>query len=211
MHHAKRIHRIALAALIAPVMAGSLVSGASAAGNCSSAPGASAIQQYCEAVPEANGGSQHSRSGSSKSSGSSGSSTSGVSSSTAAKLGSAGADGAAVEQLAGGTTSTGASSSSKSDKKKDKDGAAGTTGSGSGGSGTGGGAAGAVKGIKIDGPSDPSGSPLKAATHAVANGPTVGTGVVWGLVGLSAIGAAGAIFIRRRGTTAGFEPPADVS
>lgn len=210
MLSAKRTQRLALVALMTPLFGFGLGSDAYAAGACTGAPGASAIQQYCEAVPTAGSKSQHA--------GEKSSSASTVSSQTAATLNASGSDGAKVEALAGGapsasstkSTSSSASSSSKNKKKKSSSGASGTSG-GSGGSGSGGGSV-AVKDLKVNGPSDPSGSPLKAASHAVASGPTVGGGVVWGLVGVSALGVLGAVFLRRRsGTGNPFDPPADGS
>lgn len=187
--------RFALAAAVAALSL-SAPAGVQAAG-CQGAPGTSALEQYCEAIPDAAGGRQNPgrSTGSSNGSGSSSNSGAGVSSSTAAKLSGAGADGAAVEQLAGGVKkSTAKSSSSKSSKMSDDsaDGSGVAAAGGSGGPGGGAAAAGAVSA-----PADPSNSPLKAATKAVGGGPTVGGGLVWGLLAMTAIGAIGAVVLRR--------------
>lgn len=196
-----RTTRLTPTALALPVL-GSVVLAFAAppaafAQGCTGAPGASAIQQYCEAVPRADGGSE--RPGGSDSGGSgggsgSGGSGSGVSSSTAKSLSEAGADGAAVERLTqGGSTSE----TPKAKKKSEKDASSTAAGSGTGSGPTG--SDGAVLAERVEGPADPDGSPLKAATNAVASGPTAGTGVVWGLVGISVLGAGAAVFFRRRG------------
>ncbi len=152
---------------------------------CQGAPGASALEQYCEAVPRADGGRQRPTSGSpasgSQSSGSGSSSSSALPPKTAKSLDEAGPDGSAVKRLA-----------------DDGDQPASTSaGSGTGSGGSSSGDEGAVLAERVDSPANPDGSPLRAATNAAQAGPTVGGALVWGLLGLSALGAIGAVFLRR--------------
>lgn len=158
----------------------------SVAQGCVGQPGTSALEQYCEAVPRGDGG--RDRPGSGSGSGSSGNGGSGVSGATRQQLQGAGADGAAVAALAsggsGGSGSSGGSSKKPSQPSNQSSDAEGD--------------AGAVKGISVDGPQAPDGSPLKAATQAASSGPVAGQAVTWGLVGLTALGAIGAVFMRRR-------------
>ncbi len=185
--------------------------GGAAAAGCQGAPGTSALEQYCEAIPDAKGGRNNPGDARSGAKGSSGSSSgSGVSRSTSQALQSAGADGAAVASLAGGSSGGGSgkgsggggkSGSSKSSDGSSGSGAGGSSGSGAGGAGGAGGGSGTGGGGAVVAPADPSNSPLKATTKAVAGGPTVGSEFVWGLVGMSAIGAVAAVILRRnRGT-----------
>lgn len=134
--------------------------GANGAG-CVGQPGASALEQYCEAVPTAEGGRQAPGSGAG----------SGVSSQTNQTLQASGADGASVAALAGGAEAGSAASNNAQ-----------------GGSGA---------QPAVDGPADPSGSPLAAAARAVSSGPTAGPTVAWALVGIALIGAASALLRRR--------------
>lgn len=185
------VSRLALAASVAAFAWGTPTV-AHAAG-CQGAPGTSALEQYCEAIPDAEGGRQSPGSGS-KSTGRSSSSSAGVSSSTAAKLSGAGADGAAVEQLAGGVKKSDGKKSKSSKKADDSSSDSAAAGAGSnGGDGDGGG----TGGLAVSAPADPSNSPLKATTKAVGSGPTVGSGLVWGLLAMSALGAIGAVVLRR--------------
>ncbi|MDO9355480.1 MAG: hypothetical protein Q7T55_17395 [Solirubrobacteraceae bacterium] len=199
-----RLARLQPSALALPALAavsiGLGLPASSQAQGCTGAPGASAIQQYCEAVPSAdggtdkpggssNGGSGGSGSDSSSNSGSSTGSSDGVSAKTSRSLNEAGADGAAVERLAGGSEAT--SSKGKSAPKAESvDPAESEATSDDGG----------VAAERVDGPSDPGGSPLKAATNAVASGPTTGSGLVWGLAGISILGVGAAVLFRRRGS-----------
>lgn len=206
LHSVRRPSSSLRALPLALVIAAALPTAGAQAQGCTGAPGASALEQYCEAVPRADGGRDRPSTGSGSGSGSGGGTSngstgsgSGVSRGTAEQLSAAGRDGAAVERLAGGTaegSSQGSSKSKKSGAKTSGDKSASGSASGSDESGSGG-DAGAVKGIQVDGPAEPSGSPLKAATKAVASGPTAGDTLVWGLVGISALGAAGAVFLRR--------------
>lgn len=167
---------------------------------CTGQPGTSALEQYCEAVPRGDGG--RDRPGGSGSNGSG--SGSGVSSSTQRTLSQAGADGAAVAALASGGSGSGGSgegASKKSSKSSTKKSSGGSS-SGSAGSQD----AGAVKAERVESPADPSGNPLKAATNAASSGPVAGPTLVWGLVGMTAIGAIAAVILRRRTPLA---PPGD--
>ncbi len=185
-----------LLAASAAVAAGPLaLPGAASAQSCQGAPGASAIQQYCEAIPRGDGGRETSGGGSG--SGGSGAGAPGVSAATSQALGQAGRDGAAVQRLVGG------GSGGTSDKRKrTKDGKSGGSGNASGGSSAGaGGAGGGSTGGDASGPKDPSGSPLNAAKNAASAGPEAGQAVAWSIVGLSVLGALAAVGLRRqRGT-----------
>lgn len=178
---------------------------------CTGQPGTSALEQYCEAVPRGDGG--RDRPGSSGNGGS-GSSGSGVSSSTQRTLNQSGADGAAVAALASGGGSgnggSGSSGSGSGEKSKNGKSSKSSTKSGSGSTGVTGSSgtddAGAVKGVRVEGPEDPSSNPLKAASTAASSGPVAGPALVWGLVGMTAIGAVAAVILRRRQPLA---PPGD--
>lgn len=184
-------------ALVAGALA---LPGVAAAQSCQGAPGASAIQQYCEAIPRGDGG-RDTSGGGSGSGGSNGSgSGSGVSAATSKALTQAGRDGAAVQRLAGGTSS----SPSKKDggKRGGNDRERGSGSSSGGGTGVGGGTGtGGGTGGTNAGPKDPSGSPLNAAKNAASTGPAAGQAVAWSIVGLSVLGALAAVGLRRqRGT-----------
>lgn len=185
---------------------------AALAQGCTGQPGTSALEQYCEAVPRGDGG--RDRPGSSGNG--SGSSGNGVSSNTQRTLSQSGADGAAVAALASGggsgsggsgsggsgasgsgASGAGKSQSGKSSESSKKSGSGSTGGASSSGA-TASGDAGAVKGIRVEGPEDPSSNPLKAATTAASSGPVAGPTLVWGLVGMTAIGAIAAVVLRRR-------------
>lgn len=172
--------------------------GVAAAQSCQGAPGASAIQQYCEAVPRGDGGRDTAGGGN----GSSGRGGSGVNPATSKVLAQAGKDGAAVQRLAGGGpgASDGSSNNAKPGGAKNSS----KQGSGSGSAGASGGAARAGAGGSGDGaggPKDPSGSPLNAAKNAASTGPAAGPAVAWSIVGLSVLGALAAVGLRRqRGT-----------
>lgn len=177
--------------------------------SCQGAPGASAIQQYCEAVPRGDGGRDSSSGGSGGSGGGSGSGSGGsqgVSAATSKALAQAGKDGAAVQRLASGGSGEAKKRSSKrpGGSGGDESGTS-TTGSGTSTGGSGSGAAGSGTGAAA-GPKDPSGSPLNAAKNAASSGPTAGPAVAWSIVGLSVFGALAAVGLRRqRGTL----PPVD--
>lgn len=184
-----RLRAAGRATALAVVIGVAMPAAGAQAQGCQGAPGASALEQYCEAIPRADGGRERPSSSGSGSGGSGSQSgsgqSSGVSSSTSSALSKAGADGQAVERLASGSTAK-SSKSSSGKSKSSKDSAAGSTPD-----------QGAVKSERVEGPADPSSSPLKAATNAAGAGPTVGGGLVWGLLGISALGAAGAVFMRR--------------
>lgn len=152
---------------------------------CTGRPGASAIEQYCEAIPEGTG----ERVGPSGSNGSSGkSSGSGISQSTSRELDKAGADGQAVLAIAAA-------------------GGGDDQGGRSGGSETSGGSQRAPNGTDVAAAAaqSPSDNPLKAVSSSVSNGSTVGSGFLWGLLALAVAAAAAAWVGFRRGR----QPPTD--
>ena len=152
-----------------------LLAPAAAQAQCQGAPGVGAVAEYCEQVPSGSGGSTQP--------GDRATNAAPLSDRTAAKLAAAGADGAAVARLAG---------AGGGDKAGGTGGKGGTAGSAAGS----GSKSAASQGVTP--PADPSSSPLKAATAAVATGPTAGGTLLWVLVGLSALGAGAAVFSRRR-------------
>jgi hypothetical protein len=175
--------------------------GVAAAQSCQGAPGASAIQQYCEAVPRGDGGRDTSGGGS----GSGGRGGSGVNAATSKVLAQAGRDGAAVQRLAGGGSGAGnGSTKRKGQGNGNGNGKQGSSGQGSAGAGAGAGSGSAGaggSGSAASGPKDPSGSPLNAAKNAASTGPAAGQAVAWSIVGLSVLGAIAAVGLRRqRGT-----------
>lgn len=198
-----------LAASVA-LTAGTLAApGVATAQSCQGAPGASAIQQYCEAVPRGDGG-RDTAGGGGTSGGGSGGSGAGVNAATSSALAQAGRDGAAVRRLVG----EGSSSAKK--RKSGKSGKSGASGGGSGSTSTGGSGTGGAGGVSgsgaAAGPKDPSGSPLNAAKNAASNGPTAGPAVAWSIVGLSVFGALAAVGLRRqRGALPRLDGTADES
>lgn len=140
--------------------------------NCVAPPGTAAIEEYCETVPSATGN----PSGGARA-------PHPLSGSTQAALRSQGADGKALAGLlrsdgsapAGGASSSSASSSSSSS-------------SGGGGAGGGGGAKsrGGVADTSAS-QDEPSSNPLRAVTSAVQAGPTLGGGLVWALLAITAL------------------------
>lgn len=196
-----------LAASVA-VTAGTLaLPGVASAQSCQGAPGASAIQQYCEAVPRGDGGRETAGGGGGTSGGSSGGSGAGVNAATSSALAQAGRDGAAVRRLVGeGSSSSKQRKSGRSGASGGGSGSASTGGSGAGGAGSASGSGAAA------GPKDPSGSPLNAAKNAASNGPTAGPAVAWSIVGLSVFGALAAVGLRRqRGALPRLDGDADES
>lgn len=187
--HAQRPRLLAFALTLATASTGLAMGSAGAqaqGGGCQGPPGASAVEQYCEAIPRADGGrTKASGDGSGKN----------LSERTNSQLGQAGDDGAAVKKLTDdGSTAPSGSGGSGSDSGSG-------SGSGSGSDSDGGSGAGAVSGTTptgVDAPVDASGSPLKAATNAVESGSTAGPALAWGVVGMSAFGAAAALLLRRR-------------
>jgi hypothetical protein len=152
-----------------------------AASGCQGAPGASALEQYCEAVPDADG-----RRVNPGTSGPTASGGVGASASTQQALTKLGADGIRLAHLVGRShpTSSGGSVAPAGSGNSAKPGTS------------------SANTVGVSGPNDPSGSPLAAATKAVGRGPTAGGGLAWGLVGMSVLGAGGAIVLRR---TRGFD------
>jgi hypothetical protein len=150
--------------------------------NCQGAPGTSAVEQYCEAVPRADGGSDRGNSAPQR--------APTIPIDTSRQLKRSGPDGEAIERLVGGAVQPGkppvdkegSSSSSSASSVESVD-------------------EGAVRSERADPPSDPSSNPLKAASKAVAGGPVVGQGVVWGVIGLSVLGVGSTLILRRRGLT----------
>lgn len=174
-----RPRRVALVIAVAGIGLGAGSSSAWAqAGGCQGPPGASAVEQYCEAIPRADGGRT-------KAGGDSSGST--LSDKTAGVLTSSGSDGAAVKRLSddGSAPATDKKTSSAKSAGAGSGDASGTSPTGS-------------SPESVVGPVDASGSPLEAATSAVENGPTAGPALAWGVVGMSAFGAAAALLIRRR-------------
>lgn len=161
---------------------------AAQAEGCVGRPGASALEQYCEAVPSANGGRQKANQGSN------GGGSKPYSSSTVKSLADAGADGAAVAALAAGAASNGTSDSDLP-KSSSKPNSSTTDSSGPDASGE---TATDESTQGVSDPAAPDASPLTATKEAVATGPTAGPALTWGVLGMSAIGAIGAIVLRRR-------------
>lgn len=163
------------------------------AGGCVGRQGASALVQYCEAVPTADGGRQSPGSPSAASSSQTRQSgpASKSSSSTDKALSSAGADGAAVAAIAG--------ISGRRDSSPDAKSTNGRVASSAPGSGNDGDreAQGGSRST-VSQPADPAGSPLAATREAVETGPTAGPAITWSVVGMSALGAIAAVLIRRR-------------
>jgi hypothetical protein len=148
---------LVLLALAAPASAGTT--------NCVAPPGTAAIEEYCETVPSATGNG-----------GGGASATRPVSSSTRAALRSQGADGQALAGLL----------------RSDGNGTAAAPAGGSKASGQGSSAKGASSSRgTVDGASasqdEPSSNPLHAVTSAVQAGPTLGGGLIWGLLGITAL------------------------
>lgn len=192
----------ALSVLLALSTTGT-ASPAFAAGGCVGRPGASALEQYCEAVPNADGSRDKPGAPGTSASSSGG----GVSSKTQAALDHSGKDGAAVAALAGASGGGG-----NGNKPGGSGSASGGNSSGSStSSGNGASGAAAIGGVAAAGavapPKDPSGNPLKAAQSAAESGPTASSGVLWAVVGMSALGGLGAVLIRRRGFS--LEKPED--
>lgn len=155
---------------------------------CQAPPGSSAVEQYCEAVPEGGGtqsGDDFAGSGGRQDPGGN---VNGLSRSAQRELRTKGADGAAVVGLVA------ASSGGNND---------------GGGSSGGTGPRGSVKGEAASGAGTPSGSPLKAVSASVENGATVGGVFVWALLGVTLlILGLGWISFRSRDASGGAGNPA---
>lgn len=153
-----------------------VISAPQALAACTGRPGASAIEQYCEAIPDGTG----ERPGpSSKSTAKSGS---GVPEGTSRQLQNAGQDGQAVLGIvaaSGGSGAGGPSSGSGGKSATEKgQGSAPDAGEGVGESET-----------TVVAAKSPSDNPLRAVSSAVSNGATVGSAFLWGLLALTVVGA----------------------
>ncbi len=151
---------------------------------CQGRPGASAIEQYCEAIPEGTG-ERVTPSSERESRGSS----SDVPAGTAQELADAGQEGQAVLGLAASSSGGGGDSGNGAG-----------SGASSGGDSASGNASAGDAASATPAASSPSDNPLKAVSSAVSNGATVGSAFLWGLFAL-ALAAAGAAWIgfRRNG------------
>lgn len=152
---------------------------------CQGRPGASAIEQYCEAIPDGTGGRQTSSDRGSSTPGG------GVPGAAGSDLRAAGRDGAAVLALVA-TGGTEGSSRDESSKDAPRDGS--TTGSGDS-------SATAEDQESTPAVKPPSDNPLRAVQSAASNGATIGAGFVWGLVALTLLSlVVGWIGFRQRRT-----------
>jgi len=159
-----------LACLAAAIV---LAPSASAQSRCVAPPGSSAVDQYCEVVPDGTGG----RSGDGGGGGGGG----GVSGKTAKQLEQAGAAGAAVLELSGG----------KAKKPNKKDGASGGSNAGSG--------SGSASALPDTDPGTKSTNVIEAAATSASDSARVGSGFIWVLLaGIAAVGGWGWISYRRR-------------
>lgn len=176
------------APLAAAILATAVIPSSAGAQACTGRPGASAIEQYCEAIPDGDGDRV-----TGSSSGSTGSSSQGggvpISKGTAGALAAAGPDGKAVIGLLGRESATG----SQGQKSK------------SGGSGNGTTASSQSDGSaqsRVAAAKSPSDNPLRAVSSAASDGATVGSMYLWGLLLLAvvALGAGWVGFRRNRGS-----------
>lgn len=147
---------------------------------CEGRPGASAIEQYCEAIPEATGDRVTPRENRER-----GSSGADVPSGTSQQLEDSGADGAAVLGLVagsdGGNGGDGGGNGASSSKSSSGESASGDEKT-------------EAEAAAVAAASSPSDNPLKAVSSAVSNGATVGSAFLWGLLAL-AVAAAGAAWV----------------
>ena len=177
-----------LAALLAVVAAPS-----AHAQSCEAPPGSAAVEQYCEAIPEGDGAQSgndfrreaaESVSGGGGTNGQGGSGNPALSVEAAQALESAGADGEAVADLAR-ASSGGQSASSNGNAASEAGDVAGSSASSD----------------------EASGSPLKAVSASVENGPVAGSLMIWALLGATLVVLAlGWMRFRRTDTTL---PPSD--
>lgn len=148
--------------------------------NCEAPPGSAAVDQYCEAIPEGGGsqsGNDFQRERATSGSGATEGDATAVPAGTATELKAAGQDGEAIAKLAAGST-TGTSSGGSADASGDVAGATASS-------------------------EHVSGSPLKAVSASVQNGPVAGSLLIWALLGSTfAVLALGWIRYRSRGTDA---------
>jgi hypothetical protein len=163
--------RLVRTLLVATLIGAAGVMPSAALGQCVGQAGSSALEQYCEAVPRGDGG-RDTTTNSGSASGSSSGSGSSLPADTASTLAESkdGSKLAALAENSGGDAPSGSKTSDES----------------------------AVKGTQVSGPAAPDGSPLQAATKAAGSGPIAGQAVTWSLVGLTALGALGALWLRRR-------------
>jgi hypothetical protein len=172
------------AATTAATMAGG-ASVSAAATSCQGAPGASALEQYCEAIPRGDGGRQ--TTGAAANPGDTGAAAahSHMNHATAQALAAAGADGAAIRQLANNTNGPAVASTTQKHPAQPNT------------KGTGAATSSDTSTASTANPKDPSGSPLRAARQAASSGPAAGQPVAWGIFGISVLGAASALGRRR--------------
>lgn len=160
---------------------------------CVGAPGTSALEQYCEAVPDADG--------SRTKPGSHTQSEHSAPVATVEKLQNSGADGKALAAIVAGSSGSGSNGGGgASSSAKSSGGSRSKHGSSASGAGTssGGAGAGGTTHSTVSAPTAASGSALAAAREAVETGPTAGSEVTWALVTMSALGGLSALLLRRR-------------
>lgn len=153
-------------------MIGSLVApgfATAAANNCQGAPGTSAVEQYCEALLDADGERQRPTAPQATGTGTGAGTTA-----LPAGLRHAGDDGAAIARLVPVGDLPGAPASGAGDQPARPDRDSGVTVQAAGG------------------------SALSAARHAVQAGPTASPALAWGLMGATTILSASALITRRR-------------
>lgn len=173
--------------------------GVAMAQRCEAPPGSSAVDQYCEAIPEGGGTRSSDNFDGAGGRQDPGGNVRAIPAQTQERLRGAGADGAAVVGLA-------AASTGGDDDDSD---------SGAGGSAVPGGTnrgtaeQGGVKGENAQS-SDPSGNPLKAVSASVENGATIGGVFIWALLGVACLAAVFAWLSFRRGDS-GDEGAAEAS
>lgn len=178
------VMRVFLLSLVFAVLATTVPS--SAVGqDCQGRPGASAVEQYCEAIPDATGKPVQP---SSEPSGSATAGTTPIGRKTGDDLRAAGTDGKAVLTLAGVTSPSRGGSGARDAPRN------GTSSSTSASTPS---ERGAVAGVSAA--SEPSASPLRAVSASVQSGRTVGGDFLWVLAAVTLIGlAAGWLRFRAR-------------
>lgn len=169
-----------------------LPGGASAANNCQGAPGTSAVEQYCEAIPQADGGRQvppkrvpKNAQGAVKSS-----------VPVPADLRRAGEDGLAVARFAATAPTVDRSARPPSRTTPNADRASVEPASQPGGAGA-----------PAQAAAVPNGTAFSGAGHALTAGPAAGPELAWSLLALSGVAAGSALLARRRhGPLSGLDP-----
>ena len=179
-------------ALLASLLAVTAAPAAHAQG-CEAPPGSAAVEQYCEAIPEGDGSqsgnnfqreASESAAGGGSTNGQSGGESTALSAEAAQALQSSGADGEAVAELA--RASGGGQTGTPSDSTNDE--------------------TGEVAGTVAES-DEASGSPLKAVSASVENGPVAGSLMIWALLGATLVVLAlGWMRFRRTDAT---PPPSD--